>query len=121
MPISAQFDPDLVFLSVSADATKDQSDKSEFLFRTKGVAMIINFLSSLADGRVIVALDGYNDPKYIMDCATVCAAMLGGLPGCPEEVNKEGSHQNRPSLDTVKENIRPFWSLLGATASTEII
>ena len=121
MPIATQFDPDLVLVSAGFDAAMgDPLGKCQVT--PMAFARMTRFLSTLAEGRVILALEGGYNLKSISECMTACAAALLGcpLPKLPETVYKKAlHHQDRTTIERVRETLMPFWSFLDSNVAED--
>jgi len=77
MPIAREFDPELVLVSAGFDAA--QGDPlGGCLVTSKGYAHMTHMLKSLAEGKVVVALEGgYNLLSISQGAAAVTTSLLG--------------------------------------------
>ena len=116
MPIATQFNPDLVLVSAGFDAAVgDPLGKCQVT--PMAYARMTQFLSALAGGRLILALEGGYNLRSISECMTACAAALLGcpLPKLPDNVFRKPLHyQDRVAIERVKEQLTPFWPVLDA-------
>ena len=121
MPIAIQFDPDLVLVSAGFDAAMgDPLGKCQVT--PMAFARMTKFLSTLAEGRVILALEGGYNLKSISECMTACAAALLGcpLPRLPETVYKKAlHHQDRTAIEKVREKLMPYWPFLDSEVAED--
>lgn len=99
MPIAKAFNPQIVLVSAGFDAT-EQHPKELGGFRVTPACFgyMTKKLMSLADGKVVLALEGGYDLQSLCDCAEVCLRALLNkqvppiserllyTPPCPEAV-----------------------------------
>ena len=79
LPVATQFDPDLVLVSAGFDAAMgDPLGRCQVT--PMAYALMTRYLSVLAEGRVILALEGGYNLKSIAECMTACGAALLGCP-----------------------------------------
>lgn len=79
MPIAMEFSPELVFVSAGFDAA-DGDDLGECYVTPAGYAHMTNMLCSLANGRVVVALEGGYNLESISNSALAVTRVLLGDP-----------------------------------------
>ncbi|BGP49310.1 Histone deacetylase hda1 [Rhodotorula kratochvilovae] len=84
MPIAYEFAPDLVIVSAGFDAAKGD-ELGKMLVSPDGYAHMTHMLSSLAGGKVLVALEGGYNVNAIAESAHACVKVLVGdeLPVMP--------------------------------------
>lgn len=99
MPIAKAFNPQIVLVSAGFDAT-EQHPKELGGFRVTPACFgyMTKKLMSLADGKVVLALEGGYDLQSLCDCAEVCLRALLNkqvppiserllyTPPCPEAI-----------------------------------
>lgn len=109
MPIAAEFGPDLVIISAGFDAAMGDP-LGGCLVTPIGYAQMTWMLMSLADGKVIVALEGgYNVESLAASALAVTRTLLGDpvpshnalQPACKSAVD---------TIRLVKRDVSPFWS-----------
>ncbi|TKX27565.1 histone deacetylase domain-containing protein 1 [Elsinoe australis] len=110
MPIAQDFDPDLVFVCAGFDAAAGDMIGGCHV-TPAGYAHMTHMLMSLADGKVVVCMEGGYNLRSIAVSALAVTRTLMGEP--PERLQ---SSQPSPSgVDTVKEVLRQqsnFWPCL---------
>jgi acetoin utilization deacetylase AcuC-like enzyme len=80
MPVARSFAPDLVFISSGFDAARGDWI-GDFDVTPAGYSLMAHQLSSLASGRVVVALEGgYNLHSVAASTAAVARVLLGDAP-----------------------------------------
>jgi len=120
MPVATQFDPDLVLVSAGFDAAVgDPLGKCQVT--PMAYAAMTKYLSVLAEGRVILALEGGYNLKSIAECMTTCGAALLGcpLPKMDAVYRKPLHHRDRDSVEKVKNYLLPFWPFLDSNIVEE--
>ncbi|KAJ7579149.1 histone deacetylase complex protein [Mycena floridula] len=81
MPIAMEFAPELVIISAGFDAAKGD-ELGECLVSPAGYAHMTHMLSGLANGRLVVALEGgYNLDSICVSASAVVRVLLGEPPG----------------------------------------
>ena len=107
MPIAREFDPDLVLVSCGFDAAKGDLI-GQMRVTPPGYAQMTSRLRSLADGRLVLALEGGYNLEAIRQSSNACARVLLGQD--PEPVRPAPLHPvARRILEQVSEQHRPFW------------
>lgn len=108
MPIAAEFGPDLVIISAGFDAAKGDP-LGGCLVTPTGYAQMTYMLMSLADGKLVVALEGgYNVDALANSALAVTRTILG---------DPVPSHESLPSAATaavntvrlVKRDVSEYW------------
>jgi len=120
LPVATQFDPDLVLVSAGFDAAMgDPLGKCQVT--PMAYALMTKYLSVLAEGRVILALEGGYNLKSIAECMTACGAALLGcpLPRMEAVFRKPLHYRDREAIQKVKDELRSFWPLLDARVAEE--
>ncbi|KAK9395601.1 histone deacetylase 5 [Crotalus adamanteus] len=80
MPIAHEFSPDMVLVSAGFDAVEGHlSPLGGYSVTAKCFGHLTKQLMKLADGRVILALEGGHDLTAICDASEVCVSALLGL------------------------------------------
>ena len=117
LPIAARFDPDLVLVSCGFDAAAGDPLGS-MRISPDGYARMTALLSRLAQGRLVLALEGGYNLTAIARSAEACLRVLLG-----EEAPDDDGSAGKPSagarhvLEAVRRVQRPHWpDALGETA-----
>ena len=112
LPVANEFDPQLVIVSAGFDCAA--GDEEGFEVTPRGFAHLIESLQQLADGRVIVVLEGgYNIPA-IATGLNACVAVLSGAFAKDDEAEAQEQPQ-APAIEDIERAIdaqRPYWSCL---------
>jgi histone deacetylase 6 len=110
LPIATEFQPQLVLISAGFDAA--EGDPLGGYKVTPGMyGYMTHQLSSLAEGRVVVALEGGYNLATISECATQCAKALLGDPLPTLQVDSVKDSALQTVRDVMKEQSM-FWSCL---------
>jgi len=107
LPAARRFDPDFVLVSAGFDAARGDL-LGEQLISPEGYAAMTARLSTLAGGRVVLALEGGYELNAIAASAAACLRVLLG-DASPEEEFGEISIEAKQALRRVIETQRPFW------------
>lgn len=118
MPIATEYDPDLVFVSAGFDAARgDPLGGCDIT--PGGYAQMTHLLSSLAGGRVIVALEGgYNLSSISRSMAACVEVLLGDIPQLPN-TEPQQDHIRKAAIASIELSIKhlaPHWQLLASSA-----
>ncbi|EFP07291.1 hypothetical protein CRE_13458 [Caenorhabditis remanei] len=120
MPISYQFNPDLVLISAGFDAAIDDP-LGDYRVTPETFALMTYQLSSLASGRVITVLEGgYNLTSISNSALAVCEvlqnrAMLRRLRDEKEQFATKPNKLESSSIKTIREVCalqQKYWSIL---------
>jgi histone deacetylase 6 len=107
LPIARAFDPELVLVSCGFDAAAEDP-LGGMQVSTAGYAAMTGRLRSLAEGRVVLALEGGYDLDSISAAAAACTAvLLGDPPDTPDPGRPNAAAEH--VLREVVEAHRPFW------------
>ncbi|MGH9367372.1 MAG: histone deacetylase family protein [Thermoanaerobaculia bacterium] len=108
LPVARAFQPDLVLVSAGFDAAQGDPLGSMRL-SPAGYAAMTARLRALAEGKLVLALEGGYNLSAIARCAEACLRVL--LNGEPIEMNPDGrlSPLATRVLDAVLDAQRPFW------------
>jgi histone deacetylase 6 len=117
LPIARQFGPDLVLVSAGFDAAEGDPLGSMRL-SAAGYARMTARLQTLADGRVVLALEGGYNLSAIARAAEACLRVLLDEEPIESAPAEEPSLEAARVLDTVLSIQRPFWAALGSTVKT---
>ena len=112
MPIAEAFRPDLVLVSAGFDAA-DGDLLGEMRVTPSGFAAMTARLTSLAAGRVILALEGGYNLQAISASADACLRVLLGEDGAREPDGRL-SPPGAESLAEVVRAQKPFWTFLAS-------
>lgn len=108
MPIAAEFGPDLVIISAGFDAAKGDP-LGNCLVTEIGYAQMTYMLMSLANGRVVVALEGgYNVEALAKSALSVTRTLLGD-PVPSHATLPSANVQAVDTLRLVKRDVSPHW------------
>lgn len=110
MPIATEFDPDLVIIAAGFDAA-DGDMLGKCHVTPAGYAHMTHMLMSLAEGRLVVCLEGGYNLESIARSATAVARTMMGEP--PERL--ENTTPTASGVDDIKLVLRQqsrFWSSL---------
>ncbi|KAG8452618.1 hypothetical protein GDO86_004414 [Hymenochirus boettgeri] len=122
MPIAQEFSPDVVLVSAGFDAAEGHSAPlGGYKVTAKCFGHMTRQLMSLAEGRVVLALEGGHDLTSICDASEACvSALLGNeLDPVPEETLRQRPNQNAVrSLETVIHVQGKYWSSVKRFVST---
>ena len=102
MPIALEFNPDLVIISAGFDAAAGDSLGGCFV-TPAGYAHMTHMLMSLANGRVVVCLEGGYNLKSISNSALAVTKVLMGEP--PGRLH-DGEVASRTAVDVINECVR---------------
>lgn len=109
MPIAAQFGPDLVIISAGFDAAEGDP-LGGCLVTPIGYAQMTWMLMGLAQGKVIVALEGgYNVQSLAYSALGVTRTLLGD-PVPTHESLPAASSAAVDAVRLVKRDVSPYWS-----------
>lgn len=111
MPVFRAFAPQLVLVSAGFDACEGDP-LGEMHVSPAGFAEMTRQLCTLAQGRVVLALEGGYDVDRISACAAACVQVLvhGGVR--EEEALKTPSRETLETLDQLREIHKTFWPCL---------
>ncbi|CAJ0639835.1 71_t:CDS:10 [Entrophospora sp. SA101] len=79
MPIAYEFAPDIVLVSAGFDAAKGDTIGKNFV-TPNGFAHMTHMLKSLANGKIVLALEGGYNLNSLSNCALACVKVLLGEP-----------------------------------------
>ncbi|CAG7823877.1 unnamed protein product, partial [Allacma fusca] len=117
LPIAYQFNPELVLVSAGFDAAKGDP-LGGCKVSPEGYAHMTHLLSSLANGKIVLALEGGYNLTSIAYSMVLCTKALLGDPLPPLTLNKE---INRSALESLHDVIRiqcKYWSVLSPFVKT---
>lgn len=108
MPIAYEFNPDLVLVSSGFDAALGDP-LGNYKITPAGFAHMLKMLCGLANGNVILALEGGYNLTSISDCMNACVSVLLGdsVPDMPPVVPKE---EATVSIRNVVSALKPYWN-----------
>lgn len=110
MPIAYEFNPDIVLISAGFDAAEGDYI-GQCRVTPAGFGQMTSLLKGLADGRVIVTLEGGYNVEAIAECMTACAAVIvGSAPSRPSK-----GDPSLAALETVHKVLQiqsKFWKSL---------
>jgi histone deacetylase 6 len=111
LPIARAFDPELVLVSCGFDAAAGDP-LGAMKISAAGYGAMTERVCSIAEGRVVLSLEGGYNLHAISAAAAACTAALlgdGAPPVDPESPNAAAEHLLREVLEAQ----RPFWPELG--------
>ncbi|MEE6471960.1 hypothetical protein FKM82_009418 [Ascaphus truei] len=121
MPIAHEFSPDVVLVSAGFDAAEGHpAPLGGYKVTAKCFGNMTHQLMRLAEGRVVLALEGGHDLTSICDASEACvSALLGNeLSPLTEEILWQRPNQNAiRSLETVIEVQSKYWTSVKRFAS----
>ncbi|XP_038054576.1 histone deacetylase 6-like [Patiria miniata] len=108
LPMAYEFNPDLVLVCCGFDSAIGDP-KGEMAITPVGYTHLTHALMGLADGKVVLALEGGYNLKVMAECAAMCTQTLLGDP-CPllPPTTEPDESAVETILDVIK-NIRPHW------------
>lgn len=120
MPIAQEFDPDLVIISAGFDAAEGD-ELGGCHVSPACYAHMTHMLMSLADGKVVVCLEGGYNLRAIANSALSVAQTLMGEPPPRMEIPNINREANR-ILAKVQAYQAPYWECMrqGVIASTDL-
>ena len=112
MPIAYQFDPDLVLVSAGFDAA-DGDPLGGCRVSPPAYGHMTHMLSALANGRLVLALEGGYNLAAMSESASACVSVLLGDP-CPALPQPAGlpCHSARQTINAVLNTHKTYWSAL---------
>ncbi|XP_063815975.1 histone deacetylase 5 isoform X2 [Pseudophryne corroboree] len=119
MPIAREFSPDFVLVSAGFDAVEGhQSPLGGYSVTAKCFGHLTTQLMSLAEGRVVMALEGGHDLTAICDASEACvSALLGMEPALYDNVLQQRPSDNAvTTLERVIAIQSKHWSSLNNIA-----
>ncbi|CAH7689737.1 hypothetical protein BY996DRAFT_7125185 [Phakopsora pachyrhizi] len=121
MPIAMEFNPDFVIVSAGFDAAKNDP-LGECDVTPEGFAHMTHMVTSLANGKVVLALEGGYHLESLAVSATECIKVLMGE--APPKVEK-GLVASDTATETIDECLKiqsEFWKCLpkGVTSRNEV-
>ncbi|KAI9823121.1 MAG: Histone deacetylase hda1 [Phylliscum demangeonii] len=112
MPIAREFDPDLVIVSAGFDAAVGD-DMGGCFVTPACYAQMTHALMGLAEGRVVVCLEGGYNLRSISNCALAVTRTLAGGP--PERLKlKKISKQGMEDVRKTMKSQSVYWDCLSA-------
>ncbi|XP_022102474.1 histone deacetylase 6-like isoform X2 [Acanthaster planci] len=108
LPMAYEFNPDLVLVCCGFDAAVGDP-KGEMRITPVGYAHLTHALMGLANGKVVLALEGGYNFKVSGECAAMCTRTLLGDP-CP--LLPPTTEPNESAVETILaviKNIKPYW------------
>uniref|UniRef100_UPI00359000A4 histone deacetylase 4-like isoform X2 n=1 Tax=Myxine glutinosa TaxID=7769 RepID=UPI00359000A4 len=118
MPITSEFDPDVVLVSAGFDAVEGHPPQlGGYKVSAKCFSVLTKQLMMLAGGRVVLVLEGGHDLTAICDASETCVTALLGmeLESFPQEVLQQGPSQKAvATLQKVIQTHRRYWRSLHA-------
>jgi len=102
MPAARAFDPDLVFVSAGFDAAAGDP-LGGCMVSPHGYGQMLHMLTSLASGRVILALEGgYNLASISTSMLSCASVMLGEVPPLNKKERKPSEDGRRAIMQTLE-------------------
>ncbi|GAA5844933.1 hypothetical protein JCM11251_007273 [Rhodosporidiobolus azoricus] len=117
MPIAYEFAPDMVIVSAGFDAAKGDT-LGKMQVSPDGFAHMTHMLNALANGKLLLALEGGYNVDAIAECANACVEVIVGdeLPMLSPIGAACGSATN--TVHEVKQVQSQFWSSMGVPVET---
>ncbi|XP_015281592.1 PREDICTED: histone deacetylase 9-like [Gekko japonicus] len=111
MPIASEFEPDFVLVSAGFDAVEGHDPPlGGYKVTAKCFGHLIKQLLTLANGRMVLALEGGHDLTAICDASEACLNALLGNEPLPEEVLHRSPNVNAMfSLQKTTEIHSKYW------------
>ncbi|XP_073921209.1 histone deacetylase 9 isoform X13 [Castor canadensis] len=113
MPVAKEFDPDMVLVSTGFDALEGHTPPlGGYKVTAKCFGHLTKQLMTLADGRVVLALEGGHDLTAICDASEACVnALLGNeLEPLPKDILHQTPNMNAvTSLQKIIEFQSKYW------------
>ncbi|KAL2914027.1 Histone deacetylase hda1 [Polyrhizophydium stewartii] len=110
MPLGQEFQPELVIVSAGFDAAYGD-ELGKFQVTPTGYAQMTHMLKSLANGKLVLALEGGYHIPVVKHCVAACVSVLLGSnpaplqPSPPHPIALE-------TLANVKRLLSPYWNCL---------
>ena len=114
LPIAYEYGPDLVLVSAGFDAARGDP-LGGFKVSPEMYGHMTHHLSALAEGKVVVALEGGYNLASISDCMYECGRALRGDPLPPLNLDAELRPDVVDTLREVLEVQEQFWNSLQGT------
>ncbi|KAI8925081.1 hypothetical protein BC831DRAFT_281757 [Entophlyctis helioformis] len=108
MPVGYEFQPDLVIVSAGFDAAEGDPI-GECHITPTCFAHMTHMLKSLANGRVVLVLEGGYHIPVVKACVTACTSVLLGMPPNAIELGRPQFYALRTIRD-VKEAHSKYWT-----------
>ncbi|TRY85974.1 hypothetical protein DNTS_021021 [Danionella cerebrum] len=120
MPIANEFCPDVVLVSAGFGAADCISGAlGGFRVSAQCFGLLTQNLMALAEGRVVLVLEGGHEPKSICDASQACvSALLGNEPISVEELQRSPSSSAVSSLETVLRVQSVYWHSVASMPNT---
>ncbi|XP_075804531.1 histone deacetylase 9 isoform X3 [Microtus pennsylvanicus] len=120
MPVAKEFDPDMVLVSAGFDALEGHTPPlGGYKVTAKCFGHLTKQLMTLADGRVVLALEGGHDLTAICDASEACInALLGNELGPLEEdvLHQTPNANAAASLQRITEIQSKYWKSIKMVA-----
>lgn len=113
MPIALQYKPELVLVSAGFDAAEGDP-LGGYKVSPECYAHMTHMLSSLADGRVILALEGGYNLTSISRSMTACTRILLGDELPELEIDRPPYAEAVETISNVVKTMKSFWTCFGA-------
>ena len=111
MPIATEFEPDIILVAAGFDAA--EGDPLGGCYVTpEGYASMTRELMRLANGRLVIALEGGYSLSATRVSAAACMGALVGLHTKECTTNRKVLKNARVSLDSTRERHKEFWKSL---------
>ncbi|XP_064631890.1 histone deacetylase 6-like isoform X3 [Lineus longissimus] len=111
MPIAYEFDPELVLVSAGFDAARGDP-LGGCNVTPEGYAHMTHMLSSLANGKVLLALEGGYNLTSISESMAMCTHTLLGDPCPPLNLEHRPSDIHVESICNVQDAHSKYWTCL---------
>lgn len=114
MPVARKFDPNLVMVSAGFDAAVGDPLGGCYV-TPRGYGVMLKKLMELADGRLVIALEGGYNIESLEESSLACVKVLLGdtVLSSFEERPLDSTHQ---LINLVRKNLCGFWPVLADSA-----
>ncbi len=112
MPVAHEFNPDLVLVSAGFDAGEGDSI-GECNVSPEAFGMMTHMLKGLADGKLVMVLEGGYNVNTVSNCVVACINSLLGKSAPPRIKTSRGPSAGVAEIiEKVKHVLAPFWKCL---------
>eukprot|EP01125_Pyxidicula_operculata_P007588 TRINITY_DN2576_c1_g2_i2.p1 TRINITY_DN2576_c1_g2~~TRINITY_DN2576_c1_g2_i2.p1 ORF type:complete len:521 (+),score=59.15 TRINITY_DN2576_c1_g2_i2:113-1564(+) len=118
MPISREFNPDIVLVASGFDAGIGDP-MGEFKLSPKAFGQLTHKISQLAGGKLVLSVEGGYNVDTVSGAVHSCLSVLTGLNKDLKDPTKGAAKpETRKSIDMVKETHSKYWKCLSTPLST---